>query len=456
MCNKTIEMARKIARLVAQQGGTVYYTGGFVRDRLRGEANKDVDVEVHGVRPGQLEEILDSLGQRLSQGESFGIYSLKGYPLDIAMPRREENRGRGHRDFEICVDPFIGVRQAAARRDFTINALMENVLTGEIIDPFGGMEDLRRGVIRHVNGKAFGEDPLRALRAAQFAARFGYAVAEETVLLCRRMDLAGLAGERVMGELSKALLKSGRPSVFFEYLRRMEQLSVWFPELAGTIGVEQEPSYHAEGDVWTHTMMVCDAAVRFRDRVDKPLGFMLAALVHDFGKALCTSSGKGALHAYGHETAGLPLIRRFLGRLTGEKALIRYVVNLSEHHMRPNMLAAHGSSVKATNRMFDHAADPEALISLAVSDRLGQISPGAPPPPEKFLRERLAVYREYMARPHVTGRDLIEAGFSPSERFSEYLEYGHKLRLAGVDKQTALRQIMGLARKKGDRGRTDF
>lgn len=453
MEDKTIEMARKIARLAAQQGGTAYYIGGFVRDRLRGEENKDVDMEVHGLYPGQLERILDALGQRLSIGESFGIYSLKGYALDIAMPRREENRGRGHRDFAICVDPFIGTCRAAARRDFTVNALMENVLTGELIDHFGGLEDLKRGVLRHVNGDAFGEDPLRVLRAAQFAARFGYTVAEETAALCGAMDLSGLPGERVMGELQKALLKSARPSVFFRTLRRMGQLSVWFPELERTVGVEQDPVHHAEGDVWTHTMLVTDAAVRFREGAGRPLGFMLAAVVHDFGKVLCTSRSGGAVHAYGHETAGLPLIEAFLGRLTREKGLIRYVQNLAELHMKPNLLAAQNASVKATNRMFDRAADPEGLICLAEADRLGQVDTGGQAPAGDFLRERLAVYREYMSRPHVTGQDLIDAGIPPSGRFSQYLDYSRKLRLAGVEKQSALRQVLALARQTEGRGK---
>lgn len=443
MEDKTIELARRIARLAARRGGAVYYIGGFVRDRLRGEENKDVDIEVHGLWPEQLEEILDSLGRRLSIGESFGIYSLKGYDLDIAMPRREENRGRGHRDFAICVDPFIGTRRAAARRDFTVNALMEHVLTGEIIDHFGGVEDLKRGVIRHVNAAAFGEDPLRVLRAAQFAARFGYTVAEETLRLCGQMDLSGLAGERVMGELSKALLKSERPSVFFECLRRMGQLSVWFPELEGAIGAGREPGHPAGGDLWTRTMAVCAAAVRFRDRAERPLGLMLAALVHDLDGGSAAGEGDGRDRARA---------RRLLSRLTGEKGLVRYVLNLSQHHMRPGELAGRDASVEETNAMFDRVLDPEALIGLAVSRWLGEAVPGGPPSPEGFLRERLAVYREYMDRPHVTGRDLIGAGLHPSERFSEYLAYGRRLRLAGVDKRDALGRIMALAGERGDRG----
>lgn len=445
--DKNAALARKIAVAVAEEGGAVYYVGGCVRDKLRHEEVKDVDIEVHGVYPDRLESILDSLGSRLTIGESFGIYNLKGYSLDIAMPRKETNRGSGHRDFDVCVDPFIGTYSAALRRDFTVNAIMEDVLTGRLTDHFDGVGDIKRGVIRHVNDATFCEDPLRVLRAAQFAARFGYIIADETLELCSGMDLSHLSRERVMGEVVKALLKADKPSVFFESLRRMGQLSFWFPELEAVIGVPQSPKHHAEGDVWTHTMMVVDAAAAFRGRVSDPAAFMLAAVVHDLGKAVCTEVTDGEIHSYDHETLGLPLAESFLKRLTAEKSLAEYALNLTELHMRPNMLAAQSSSVKATNRMFDLSVDPEALICLAVADGLGKISTDGPVSNEAFLLDRLATYREYMSRPYVMGRDLIEAGVSPSERFSEYLAYAHKLRLAGVDKESALRQTLALARK---------
>ena len=253
---KDMEMARKVAELVAERGGRSYYVGGFVRDALLKIENKDIDIEVHGISHEVLSGILDSLGQRISIGESFGIFNLKGYSLDIAMPRKEEARGQGHRDFAIFVDPFIGTEAAARRRDFTVNALMRDVLTGEIVDHFGGREDLKNGILRHVNDDSFTEDPLRVLRGAQFAARFRLDVAEETIQLCRTVDLRHLPGERIEGELKKALLKADRPSVFFEVLRKMDQLDVWFPELKALIGVGQHAVYHAEGDVWNHTMNI--------------------------------------------------------------------------------------------------------------------------------------------------------------------------------------------------------
>jgi len=443
---KDRQMALEIARRVAEQGGRSFYVGGLVRDAILGRENKDIDIEVHGISPGQLKEILDSIGQRITIGESFGIFGLKGFELDIAMPRKEEARGSGHRDFDIFVDPFIGTEAAARRRDFTFNALMQDVLTGEIVDHFGGRADLEKGILRHVNDASFAEDPLRVLRAAQFAARFGFRVAEETVALCRGMDLKHLPRERIEGELKKALLKAEKPSIFFEVLRRMEQLDFWFPEVKALIGVPQNPRFHAEGDVWTHTMMVLDEAAKLRHQAQNPYWFMLGALVHDFGKAVCTEVKDGVIHAYEHETKGLPLAEAFLRRLTSEHKLIDYALNLAKLHMKPNTVAEARSAVKVTTRMFDQAIDPEALVCIALADDLGRIADKPTGQNDAFLRERLARFRELMARPYVMGRDLIEAGLNPSEQFTELLHHAHKLRLAGVEKESALKQVLGYAR----------
>ena len=439
-------MALEVARRVAEKGGRSFYVGGLVRDALLERENKDIDIEVHGVSPQELKEILDSLGQRITIGESFGIFNLKGYSLDIAMPRKEEARGSGHRDFDIFVDPFIGTAAAARRRDFTVNALMQDVLTGEIVDHFGGRKDLEAGILRHVGDDSFAEDPLRVLRGAQFAARFEFSVAEETIELCRRMELRHLPRERIEGELKKALLKAKRPSVFFEVLRRMRQLDCWFPELAALIGVPQNPAFHAEGDVWNHTMMVLDEAAKLRHKTQNPYWFMLAALTHDFGKAVCTEEINGVIHAYEHEQKGIPIAETFLKRLTGETKLHRYVLNLVELHMKPNTAAEAGASVKTTTRMFDRAVDPEALVCIALADDLGRIAQKPTGIHDEFLRQRLAVFRELMERPYVTGRDLIEAGLKPGEAFTQILEYAHKLRLAGVEKENALKQTLGFAR----------
>lgn len=456
MENRDREMARSVAAAVAREGGRAYYVGGCVRDRLLGRDSKDIDLEVHGVAVETLERILDSLGERVELGASFGIMGLRHYELDIAMPRSETATGRGHKDFAVLVDPFLGEEKAARRRDFTMNALMQDVLSGEILDFFGGREDMARGLIRHVDDRSFAEDPLRALRAAQFAARFGFTVAVETAALSSTMDLAALPGERVMGELEKALLKARRPSVFFEQLRSMRQLSVWFPEAEALIGLRQNPRFHPEGDVWTHTMQVLDEAAALRPSAEHPLWFMLSALCHDMGKAVTTAESGGVIHAYEHETKGLPAVESFLRRLTAEGKLTRYVLNMTELHMKPNMLVGNGAHVKSYMKMYDRSVCPEDLLLLAKADHLGRVGPDdaraamleAYAPTESRLREMLALYEERMRRPYLMGRDLVEAGLEPGPSFTQALAYAHKQRLAGVPKEEQLRHALAIFRKQ--------
>lgn len=440
------EFAKILADKVRSLGGTAYFVGGFVRDKILGISNKDIDIEIHGLRPSELETVLDSLGERVDMGESFGIYGIKGYSVDIAMPRKENCRGTGHRDFDVFVDPFIGTEGAAKRRDFTINALMENVLTGEIIDHFGGLSDLKEGIIRHVNDDSFGEDPLRVLRGAQFASRFNFKIADETSEICRNMRLDTLAPERVMGELSKALLKADRPSLFFETLKEMNQLDFWFPEVKILMNIEQNPKYHAEGNVWVHTMMVLDNAAYYLKQgvICEPLPFMMSALCHDFGKAVSTEIINGEIHSYEHELTGLPIVLKFLNRLTNEKKLLSYVRNMTLLHMRPVTLAKNKSKIKKTNALFDESVCPSDLIYLSVSDHNGRILNNGEEEADylQFLLERLDIFNEYMSRPYVTGRDLMDAGLKPGKEFGKMLKFAHTLRLAGIPKKSALNQTL--------------
>lgn len=445
--NKNSRMAKHIAALVSEAGGRTFYVGGYVRDKYMGIENKDIDIEVHGITPEKLGEILDNVGERLEMGASFGVFGLRGYDLDIAMPRKEEATGRGHKDFAVFVDPFLGTKKAAMRRDFTMNAMMEDVLTGELVDHFGGMDDLKRGVLRHVNTKTFVEDPLRVLRAAQFAARFEFTVADETIELSKTMDLSYLACERIYAELEKALLKAEKPSIFFEELRRMEQLSFWFREVEQLIGVEQSREHHPEGDVWNHTMLVLDEAAKFREDTRNPVGFMFSAICHDFGKILTTREIDGKIHAFGHEVEGLPLVKGFLKRITNEVKLRKYVLNMVELHMKPNIMAAQKAKIKSTNKMFDASVDPEGLILFSIADHMGRTGMTRDEKTEAFLRERLDIFHETMEKPYVMGCDLVKAGLKPSPKFHEILEYAHKLRLARVSKENALKQALAYAEK---------
>lgn len=392
--DKNNDMARRVARAVAEAGGRTFYVGGCVRDECLGRPVKDIDIEVHGVPVPTLEGILDALGERTSIGVSFGVMGLKHYDLDIAMPRSERSTGRGHRDFEAFVDPFIGYEKAARRRDFTMNALMKDVLTGELLDFFGGLDDLNHRCIRHVNNITFAEDPLRVFRAAQFAARFGFAVAPETTELAAGMDVEALASERVWGELEKALLKSEKPSIFFEALRDMRQLTVWSPEVEAL----SEPA-------WDRAMNALDAAARLLPRAQYPTAFLLSALCIEFD---------------------VDAAQRFLARLTSEVALTRYVLNMTQ--LRGQV--ADNADEMVLMALFDAATCPEDLLLL--NRACGGVEPW----------DKLELYRARMAQPYVLGRDLVAAGVRPGPVMGEALKRAHALRLAGASKDAQLRAAL--------------
>ncbi len=440
-----IKLAQSIAAEAEKNGGRAYYVGGCVRDRLLKIDNYDIDIEIHGITPEKLKEILSKFGTPIQYGSSFGIFSLKEVHIDIALPRKEKKVGNKHTDFVVDIDAFVGTKKAAMRRDFTVNALMRDVLTDDIVDHFGGLDDLKNKVLRHVNDDSFGEDALRVLRAAQFASRFGFEIHPDTKRLCGEMDITSLSRERIFEEMKKALIKSPKPSIFFEVLRSFKQLSYWFPELESLIGIEQNPVYHAEGDVWNHTMMTLDKAANYRDKVQHPFWFMLCALAHDFGKAVCYSVGDGVIHAYGHEYESEKIAATFLQRLTNNNQLIKYVLNITKLHMRPNIAARNNSAAKVTNKIFDSCLYPMDLIYFCQADDKGRIMKVNQPDTLEYLLKHYEIYKSIMSKPYVKGSDLVEYGIAPGEHFSKLLAYAHKLRLSGVPKESALKQTLTYA-----------
>ncbi len=199
-----------LARALKAEGGRALLVGGCVRDALMGREPKDWDLEVYGVDPAKLRESLEPFGPVNVVGEAFTVYKL-GADLDVSMPRRERKSGLGHRAFVIEGDPSMTIEEATSRRDFTINAILQDPLTEEIIDPYGGQSDIQNGMLRAVSLATFAEDSLRVLRAAQFAARFEFEIEPETVALCRQVDLSDLPSERVWGEIEKLLLRARQP-----------------------------------------------------------------------------------------------------------------------------------------------------------------------------------------------------------------------------------------------------
>ena len=441
--NNDKELAIKVAETVKRAGGRAFFVGGYVRDMLLGNECKDIDIEVYGIEPAKLREELSALGEVYDKGAAFGVLGIRHSDLDIAMPRKESLRGTKHTDFDISVDPFLTYEEASRRRDFTINAMMLDPLTREVIDCWGGREDLEKRIIRHVSSETYTDDALRVFRAAQFAARLNAEICTETVELSRRMDVSELSRERVYDELTKALMKASTPSVFFRELVKMNKLSDFFPEIEALIGVEQNPKYHPEGDVFEHTMLVIDAAAGLRHMAKEPLNFMLAALMHDLGKADSTEVQEdGRITSYMHPVTGVPLAEKQLTRLTSNARTIAYVKNMVSLHMRPNMLAGSNSKYKKSREMYDLSLCPEDLILISRADSTGKEDAPYNMANWEYLQERLDDYRKCISRPMVTGADLIAAGYKPGPAMGKLIARARSLHFSGTEKRRALRQIL--------------
>ena len=239
--NPLFAKSQALARAVAASGGRALLVGGYVRDELLGRAPKDADIEVYGLQAPELRATLETLGRVDCVGESFRVYKLVWHErkirheLDVSLPRRDRKIGDGHKGFEVEGDPFASFEDAARRRDFTLNAILRDPLTNEIIDPFGGQTDLENRVLRAVDAAHFGEDSLRVLRAMQFAGRFGLSIDAATAALCRNTPLDDLPAERVWGEWEKWLLKSPRPSLGLRAGRDIGVFSRLFPYLQTAI-----------------------------------------------------------------------------------------------------------------------------------------------------------------------------------------------------------------------------
>jgi len=441
--NNDMELALKVAETVKRAGGRAFFVGGYVRDKLLGLECKDIDIEVYGIEPAKLREELSSLGEVYDKGAAFGVLGIRHSDLDIAMPRKESLRGTKHTDFDISVDPFLSYEDASKRRDFTINAMMLDPLTGEIVDCWGGKEDLEKRIIRHVSDETYADDALRVFRAAQFAARLNAQISESTLEISRRMNVTELSRERIYEELSKALMKAATPSVFFRELHKMDKLGEFFPEIKDLIGVPQNPKYHPEGDVFEHTMLTIDAAASLRHMAKEPLNFMLAALMHDLGKANSTEiQPDGKITSYMHPETGIPLAEKQLSRLTTNVRTIAYVKNMVKLHMRPNMLANADSKRKKSREMYDLSVCPEDLILISRADATGKEDAPYNMANWNYLQERLEDYYTCIARPMVMGADLIAAGYKPGPNMGKLVARARSLHFSGVEKRRALKQIL--------------
>lgn len=429
-----LDVLLRVCALLRDAGGRAWLVGGSVRDATVELGIRDLDVEVFGLAPDAVRTALATEFELNLVGESFGILKLKGVALDVGLPRRETKLGSGHRGFTVEHDPDITLQEAAARRDFTMNAIYLDPLTDEVEDPFDGVGDLRRGVLRHTSA-AFTEDPLRVLRGMQLAARFDLETAPETIRLCRTVGMEGLARERVFEEWRKLLVLGRRPSRGLQLLADSGWIR-YFPELDALRGVAQDPVHHPEGDVWVHTGHCLDAFA------DESLGVPwedlvvgLAVLCHDLGKPSTTATeNDGRLRALGHEQAGVESAESFLARLTDQRRLVKAVLPLVAEHMRPTQLFAQKSGDAAIRRLAARVGRIDRLVRVARADSCGRPPRSADDfPAGDWLLERAAALGVTAAAPEplVKGRHLQALGAAPGPHFGRVLDVCYQAQLDG-------------------------
>jgi len=444
-------------------GGRAYVVGGAVRDALLGLPIKDFDVEVYGLGPERLREVLSSLGAVDAVGQAFAVFKVSGLTgvdgsVDVSIPRRDSKVGPGHRGIGVAGDPQLSVEEAASRRDFTINAMLFDPATAEILDPHGGQRDLEALVLRAVDQATFGEDPLRALRAVQFAARFEMTVDPDTARLCASMPLAELPSERVFGEIEKLLLGARRPSIGFGLMREWRMLPVVAPELVPLAATPQDPEWHPEGDVWTHTLLALDQATLLVGDLDRPraLAVMLGTLCHDLGKPATTKLEDGRIRSRGHEEAGVPPTLALLDRWNVH-TLLGYdvraqVVALVANHLKPGQL--HDDRERVSDgaiRRLAHKCEAGLLYRVARADCLGRTGNFEPVAMEWFLeRVRQLDVVERPPEPLLMGRDVVALGVAPGPAVGRILKAVYERQLDGA--VTTPEEAIAEARRMIDAG----
>ncbi len=407
--------------------GRIYEVGGAVRDQMLkcDLPVKDRDYLVCGVPYGDLSRILKKFGDVDLVGRSFGVIKFtqfrnkKSYTFDVALPRREYSTGVGHKDFSVDFDPNLKVEDDLHRRDFTINAMAIRLDTSELIDPLSGEVDLKNGLIRMVSPESFPEDPLRMLRAIQFAARFDFTVEPETANAIDRCAplIKSVSPERIMEELNKLMLLADKPSIGFRLMLNLGLLQHLFPEMMETVNVDQPGGYH-KYDVFEHTLVTIDAS-------PKILHVRLAALFHDIAKPQTKRVVEGKATFYNHEKISGRIAAEVLKRFHYSNDLIYQVRTLTERHMFTTEVTDKGLRrlIKRVGQdlIFD-------LLDLRRADVKAQGMGGTTDDVDQFesnIREELGRKPPFSVKDlAINGRDIMEIfGLEQSPKIGKVLDY---------------------------------
>lgn len=390
-----------IAEKVKSYGGRAFFVGGYVRDALIGNVeSKDIDIEVYNVEPDKLKELLSTIDGKLSVvGESFQVYKLswwntdERYEIDISIPRKDVKIGDGHKGFEVTGNPYATFEDAASRRDFTINAIMQDILTNEIIDPFNGQSDIENKIINIVDVIHFAEDSLRVLRAAQFASRFGFKISDVTREVSHACNLKDLPKERIWTELEKLLLKSSNIKVGFDALYDLKIVEQLFPELAYSRDII---SYNAMNYINRRENLDDD------EKIICHLGIISSVLPDQFRDAFYESTGV----------------------ISSGKKIIDESMKVSRHLLTPINFRREGVS-NTTLRKLPFQVNP--ILICYITEAFGEHKTA------DWFRKKMSDLNVYYGPqpPYLLGRHLIEAGMEPGPDFTKYLDEAYEMQMQG-------------------------
>lgn len=453
---KGYERAIEVCMTVKERGGRALLVGGSVRDMFVGKISKDFDLEVYGLPAKEVEEIVKSLGKLKIAGKDFGVLKLPvgdGIDIDVSLPRRDSKTTEG--DWDINTDPYMSIEEAARRRDFTMNSLAADPLTGEVFDYFGGIKDLREGILKVTDPEKFGEDALRVMRGLQFIGRFGLQLDGETARLMieTSADLKKKSKERLYEEWRKMLLKSPKPSIALSAGLALGIFHEIHPEIPPLEHTPQEPEWHPEGNAWIHTLMAVDKAAEIARReeldTDQAWVIMLAALAHDFGKPVTTELDEWRWKSHGHDQAGVEPAAKFLETLGVDKATTAKVLKLVADHLAPGLLYVNekvkGQKVSdgAIRRLAEriHPATIQELVMVAEADHTGRgpfVDPEIPEqlllpegyPAGKWMLDRARAIDVDKSKPIalIQGRAFMQLGFRQGEHIGLMMKLANRLR----------------------------
>jgi tRNA nucleotidyltransferase (CCA-adding enzyme) len=445
---------------IIEGGGEPYLVGGPVRDLLLNKIPYDLDFVVFKMPGEKLEEILSDFGIIMPLvGKSFAVYKLRIDDIiyDFALPRVEKKTGVGHKNFEIMFDCNLTPEVEALRRDLTINAMSVNLKTGNLCDFYGGQQDLRFRVLKHVS-PAFSEDPLRVIRVARFASVLDMEIHPTTTGLCQslRNEAFSLSPERYWEEIRKWALTSVRPKKFWDCLRDLKWLSM-FPEVDNLIGIQQDPKWHPEGDVYTHSTFATNMAKMIADRdnlieTDR-IVLMLAALCHDLGKVTTTElCDDGRIRSLKHDKEGEQPIRSFLSKISCPNELIERIVILGRNHM----IRREKSLTKRVITRLINRLEPENIYMLS---RVVEADASARPPfvlvnpIECFIKaiEEFKIEADNGIKPILMGRHLLDLGYKPGPQMGMILKNAFEAQLDCLfeDINGAIEWVRGYDSKEG-------